>query len=80
MAMRRRLMAGPRSAKGRVARLSVIRIGLARSRQCACDAGKTGLRKRGHGAFVGPRGPFDDRKCSGSPMEPQIRRESWIPA
>ena len=35
MPMRRRLRAGPRSVKGRVARLSAMRIGLAHSRQGA---------------------------------------------
>ncbi len=34
----------------------------ARSGQRACDAGKTGLRKRSHDAFLGSRGPFGNGK------------------
>ena len=48
--------------RGEIARLRVMRIGLTRSRQRARDAGKTGLRKSGHGAFLRTRCPFDDGK------------------
>ena len=58
MAMRSRLSTGRRSVKGRVARLSVIRIRLARSRQRACNAGKTGLRQRLSSLRFGVRRPF----------------------
>src|SRR5580658_3943715 len=60
MPMRRRLMAGPRSAKGRVARLRVIRMGLAHPRQCASDGGDAGVSKRGGGACLRAGSEVDD--------------------
>src|SRR5579862_6084757 len=61
MEMRRRLKMGPRSANGRVARLTVIFMGL-RSRQGAGDTGDAHGPERGGRAEAGGWNHVDDRQ------------------
>ena len=66
-AMRSRFSAGPRSAYGRIARLSEMRMVLSGPCQCAGHAGNAGMAQRRHGSPSQGAAPGAPPSTSGSP-------------